>query len=263
MTATWPQFSEEGTWKVSIFEVKDAVGNQINYTSAMLQSMGFPNSVVVTKPSLVPDGTVGPGGGTVTDNSFGSRASITFPSGSLSTDTSVSIDVFANPLAVPTPRGFTIPGTYFVNLSFSPALGSPLPAPGITIVLPLVNPLTPGAHLSLYHIDPVTGTLAPAMNAFLQLVVGTVNADGLSATFLNVVTVSTVAAYLSNGSLVGDIDGSGTVTCTDVSLLMASFGRRTGQTGFNLYADLNNDGVVDVRDLVLITRQLPAGTICQ
>ena len=263
MAATWPQFSEEGTWQASYFAVKDAVGNQINYTPAMLQSMGFPNSIVVTKPSLIPDGTVGPGGGTVTDNSFGSRASITFPPGILTTNTTVAIDVFANPLPVPTPRGFTVPGTYFENLSFSPALASPIPAPGITLVLPLLTPMTPGAHLSLYHIDPVSGTLAPAMNAFHNFVVGTVNGDGLSATFLNVVTLSTVAAYLSTGSVLGDIDGSGTVNCTDMSLLKASFGRRTGQSGFNSAADLNNDGVVDVKDLIIITRQLPAGTTCQ
>lgn len=262
-TNPWPQFSEEGTWQISFLGVKDAAGNQVNYTPAMLQAMGFPNSIVVTKPSLVSDGTLGSGGGTVTDNSFGSRASITFPPGLLSTNTSVSIDVFASPLAVPTPRGFTIPGTYFVNLAFVPALGSPIPAPGITLVLPLVAPMTPGAHLSLYHIDPVTGTLAPAVDAFHQFVVGTVNSDGLSATFSNVVTLSTVAAYLSNGSVLGDIDGSGSVTCVDVSLLRASFGRRTGQSGFNSAADLNNDGVVDVRDLILVNRQLPAGTTCQ
>jgi hypothetical protein len=76
-------------------------------------------------------------------------------------------------------------------------------------------------------------------------------------------SLSTVAAYLSTGSVLGDIDGSGTVNCTDMSLLKASFGRRTGQSGFNSAADLNNDGVVDVKDLIIITRQLPAGTTCQ
>jgi hypothetical protein len=262
MTALWPQFSEEGTWRVSTFVVKDAVANQVMYTQSMLVAMGLPNTIVVTKPSQVVDGQVGSGGGTVIDNSFGNRASVTFPPGIAPNATNVAIDVFANPLAVPTPRGFTMPGTYFVNIAFTPALSSPLPAPGITVVLPLLTPMTPGAQLSLYHIDPISGNLAPAINAFHQAVVGTVNADSVSATFLNVVTLSTVVAYLSNGSVVGDVDGNGTVSCADVSLVRASFGKRVGQAGFNSAADLNNDTIVDIKDLILITRQLPAGTSC-
>jgi hypothetical protein len=261
-TAFWPQFSEEGTWTLSLFNLKDAVGNQVAYTPTMLGARGLPNSIVVTKPSLNVDGMVGPAGGTVTDNSFGSRASVGFPAGEVGSTTSVSIDVFPNPLPVPTPQGFTIPGTYFVNIAFTPPLSSPLPAPGITITLPLLTPMTPGAHVSLYHIDPVTGQLAPALDSSHNVVVGTVNADSVSATFLNVVTLSTVVAYLSNGSVLGDVDGNGSVSCNDVSLLKASFGKRTGQAGFNLAADLNNDGIVDIRDLFIVTRQLPAGTTC-
>jgi hypothetical protein len=263
MSATWPQYSEEGTWQLSACILKDAANNQVSYTPPMLQAMGLPSTVIVTKPSQLIDGTVGPGGGTILDNSFGSRASITFPPGVVSGNTGVAIDVFANPLPVPTPRGFTVPGTYFVNLAFTPSLASPLPAPGITVVLPLLTPMTPGAQLSLYHIDPVTGLPAPAMNAFHNFVVGTVNPDGVSATFLNVVTLSTVVAYLSNGSVLGDVDGSGSVTCTDYSLLKASFGKRIGQPGFNLAADLNADGVVDIRDLFLIAKQLPSSPVCQ
>jgi hypothetical protein len=262
MTAAWPRFSEEGTWNVSTLFVKDAAANQVSYTPAMLTAMGLPSTIVVTKPSLVTDGQVGPGGGTVADNSFGNRASLTFPAGIVSGTTDVAIDVFPSPLSVPTPRGFTVPGTYFVNVSFTPALAMPLPAPGITVVLPLLTPMSPGAHLSLYHIDPVTGVLAPAMNATHTPVVGTVNTDSVSVIFQNVVTLSTVVAYLSNGSVLGDVDGDGSVTCSDVSLVKASFGKRIGQPGFNSAADLNNDTVVDVRDLMVVTRQLPAGTTC-
>jgi len=92
---------------------------------------------------------------------------------------------------------------------------------------------------------------------------GTVNSGGVSVTFLNVVTLSTVVAFLPSGSVIGDVNTDGLVNCTDVSLLRASFGKRTGQPGFNLNADLNNDGVVDIRDLMVVTRQLPAGTTCQ
>jgi hypothetical protein len=262
-SAIWPRFSEEGTWQMTLV-LYDAVGNQVFFTPAMFQALGLPSTVVVTKPSLNTDGTVGATGGTVSDNSFGTRASVTFPAGVAPDNTNVSIDVFPNPLPVPTPSGFTVPGTYFVNVAFSPALSSPLPSPGITVVLPLLTPMTPGAHLSLYHIDPVTGTLQPATDASHHTPVqGTVNSGGVSVTFLNVVTLSTVVAFLPSGSVIGDVNTDGLVNCTDVSLLRASFGKRTGQPGFNLNADLNNDGVVDIRDLMVVTRQLPAGTTCQ
>ena len=82
-------------------------------------------------------------------------------------------------------------------MAFSPALSMPLASPGITVVLPLLNSMTPGARLDLWHIDPATGLLQPATDAFHNTpVLGTVNKDGVSATFLNVVTLSTVVAHL-------------------------------------------------------------------
>ena len=261
LPATWPQYSEQGTWNLNYLFFQDAVGNYAYYTTAQLHSLGFPSSIVVEYPSGTPDGTIGPAGGTVDDNAFGTRASITFPPGLVSSPTTVTIDVFASPLSVPTPRGFTMPGTYFENVSLSPALPEPIPAPGITVVLPLLTPMTPGAHLSLYHIDPIIG-LAPAMNASGNPVIGTVNADGVSATFNNVVTFSTVVAYLSTGSVLGDVNGDGVVNCADVSIVKSAFGTHTGQPGFNIAADLNNDGTVNILDLFIVSRQLAAGTVC-
>lgn len=261
LTAQWPQYSEQGTWNLNYLTLQDAVGNSVFYSPTQLQALDFPTTIVITYPSLAPDGTIGPAGGTVDDNAFGTRASITFPSGLVSSPTTVSIDVFASPLSVPTPRGFTVPGTYFENLSFVPALPEPVPAPGITVVLPLLTPMTPGASLSLYHIDPIIG-LAPAMNASGNPVVGTVNADGVDATFNNVVTFSTVVAYLSTGSVLGDVNGDGVVNCVDVSIVKSSFGTHTGQAGFNSAADLNNDGTVNILDLFIVSRQLPAGIVC-
>ena len=154
-----------------------------------------------------------------------------------------------------------MPGTYFGNLSFVPALPSPIPSPGITVVLPLLAPMKAGAHVGLFHVDPIIG-LAPAMDAFGHLVVGTVDAGGESATFHNVVTFSTVVGYLSTGSTVGDVNGDGVVSCADISIVRSGFGKHTGQAGFNSAADLNNDGIIDIRDLFLVTHQLPSGSDC-
>jgi hypothetical protein len=62
--------------------------------------------------------------------------------------------------------------------------------------------------------------------------------------------------------LLGDVDGDGQVTCSDIGIVKASFGKRTGQAGFDARADYNKDGVVDVRDLTYETQHLPKGLSC-
>jgi hypothetical protein len=61
----------------------------------------------------------------------------------------------------------------------------------------------------------------------------------------------------------GDVNHDGSVDCSDVSAVRASFGRRVGQTGFNASADFNGDGFVNVLDLQFVVQHLPAGTTCQ
>lgn len=60
----------------------------------------------------------------------------------------------------------------------------------------------------------------------------------------------------------GDLNGDGAVTCADVAIVRASFGKRTGQPAFDARADVDKNGVVDVRDLAYVTQRLPAGTTC-
>jgi hypothetical protein len=60
----------------------------------------------------------------------------------------------------------------------------------------------------------------------------------------------------------GDVNGDGAVNCLDLALVKASFGKKTGQPGFNPNADVNHDGVVNVLDLSFVARQVPAGTTC-
>jgi len=60
----------------------------------------------------------------------------------------------------------------------------------------------------------------------------------------------------------GDVNGDGQINCADIALVKASFGKRTGQPGFNPAADVNNDGVVNVLDLAIVAQKLIPGTSC-
>lgn len=202
MNGTWraeaffPQFSEAGTWKASTI-LWDRVRNLLNLSSSQLAALELQTDLVVVRPSLVGDGSVTGGGGTVFDDTFDERASITFPPGAVSSETDVALDVFPDPLALPTPQGFQGPGTYFVNVNLTPAPVYPFPPPGVTATLPLPSFLSPGTLLSLYVVDTQSGVLEPMPHAVTGLpVVGTVNAGGLSATFTGISHFSILVGLL-------------------------------------------------------------------
>ena len=260
-TIFFPQFSEAGTWLATLFGIKDVVHNTSNLSTAALVSNGFPTQLVIFQPSQAPDGTVGSAGGTVIDSVFGTRATIMFPPGTLPSSTSVAIDVLGTSLGLPTPQGFS-GGTLFVNVNLSPTPPMPFGAPGLTVTLPIATFRTPGSLINLYRLDPTTGLLVPAISVTNTNVVGTVNADGLSATFTGVSHLSTLVGFFPT-ALVGDVNRDGVVTCADLAIVKASLGRRSGQLGFDSRADVNSNGVVDINDLALVSRQLPAGTTCQ
>jgi hypothetical protein len=69
-------------------------------------------------------------------------------------------------------------------------------------------------------------------------------------------------AYDMEPYVPGDVDGDAQLTCADVSAAMASLGKRAGEAGFLRNADLDQDGVVEMRDIVVIWRLLPAGMRC-
>ncbi|MES1262282.1 MAG: dockerin type I domain-containing protein [Acidobacteriota bacterium] len=60
-----------------------------------------------------------------------------------------------------------------------------------------------------------------------------------------------------------DANGDGWLDCADLAVVKSSFGKRSGQPGFDPRADVNRDGVVDVRDLALVSRRLPGYQTCQ
>jgi len=207
--ALFPQFSEAGTWKVADAYGSGAVGfmDRVRNRSALsretLESMGFPTELVVVRPSLVGDGTVDGGGGTVQDETFGDRAQITLPPGAVQGPTDVSIDVFADSLDVPLPIGFEAAETYFVNVHLTPEPDYPLDSPGMTIVLPLRTWRIPTTSLHLYRIDPGTGDLVPAISTDDLPVIGTVDPSGMSATFEGVARLSVVVGLIPTTIPVG------------------------------------------------------------
>ncbi len=60
----------------------------------------------------------------------------------------------------------------------------------------------------------------------------------------------------------GDVNSDGVVDCADVALVKAAFGKRSGQPGFDLRADVVKDGVINTRDLAYVSQRLPKGTVC-
>ena len=70
-------------------------------------------------------------------------------------------------------------------------------------------------------------------------------------------------AYDIEPYLPGDVDGDAQLTCSDVSAATASIGTRAGQPGYLRNADLDQDGAVEMRDIVALWRLLPLGMRCQ
>ena len=112
------------------------------------------------------------------------------------------------------------------------------------------------------------GSASPETTVEAQGTLAISHVYNTSGQFVAVVTVrdkeqamgsAAVAAAITS---LGDVDNSGVVDCVDMAIVRASFGRRTGQAGFDPKADINMDGVVDIRDLYFVSSRLPAGTKC-
>jgi hypothetical protein len=97
---------------------------------------------------------------------------------------------------VPLPNGFSSAETYFVNVDLAPSPTFPLPAPGITVVLPLRNYTIPGTQINLLRVNTATGVLEPAIGILGEAIIGQVDAEGLTATFSGVARFSTIVGVL-------------------------------------------------------------------
>lgn len=125
-------------------------------------------------------------------------------------------------------------------------------------------------HTLLFQYQTVgLGDGNPATNGKTASV-GIRNAQGLSdnkhlSWSYNAAVIADQSALFFSAPIVqavGDVDSDGLVDCTDVQIVKASVGKRTGQAGFDPRADLVRDGVISVQDLATVTRALPAGLKC-
>ena len=73
-------------------------------------------------------------------------------------------------------------------------------------MLPLETPIIPTTSLYLYHIDPDTGNLVPSISVDDLPVVGTVNTDGMSATFTRVARLSVVIGLVPSTIVIDGCD---------------------------------------------------------
>jgi hypothetical protein len=192
----FPQYSEAGTWYVNQVQIKDSVRNTRTFYNDDLEAMSLPTELQVVRPSLETDGSVDDSGGTVEDETFGERASVTFPPGAVDEETFVAIDVFEDPLDLPIPSGFELSATRFVSIYLVPEPDYPVDPPGLTIVLPLENTMVPGYRIDLYRVDPDTGELVEAFGVDGFPVQGRVDPGGLTATFEGVASLSIVVGLL-------------------------------------------------------------------
>lgn len=57
-------------------------------------------------------------------------------------------------------------------------------------------------------------------------------------------------------TLPGDVNNDGIVNVLDLTIVSLAYGTFEGEPGYNPEADLNEDGLVDMRDLVVVARNL-------
>jgi hypothetical protein len=74
--------------------------------------------------------------------------------------------------------------------------------------------------------------------------------------------VSNADFTISVPAVAGDVDGDGAVSCSDVALVKAAYGKRSGQAGFDARADVVKDNLIDARDLAYVSQRLPKGSVC-
>jgi len=144
---------------------------------------------------------------------------------------------------------------------------------GITPATPILTWNTPadihhGVPLGAGQLNAaanVPGTLVYSPPAGTILPVGNGQTLAVKFTPNDTQDYNTVSAsvMINVTAVPGDLNGDGVVNCADLAIIKASFGKKTGQAGFDPRADVNGDGVVNVLDLSAVAKLVPAGTVCK
>ena len=281
-----PYLGSIGQWNVTV-HLCDNTGNQSTYTAPAAQ-LGQFASIYVLYPTSSQAPAPIQGGQPVcalTACVVLPQPSVTITgnpsSGKTAPETSVTVSVTVTPTppvtcnsavctAPPVFTGFKTTGGPYVTFTLYDSNGNPivsptLTPPGATITIPGVAPAgTPEsawASYVLWSIDNGTPYQTPACSGYTFGPTNvTINADG-SVTYANVCNFSTFFVLQQTG-VAGDVNHDGVVNCTDVDIVKAAFGTKTGQALFNANADVNNDGVVNILDLSFVSKHLPSGTVC-
>jgi hypothetical protein len=131
------------------------------------------------------------------------------------------------------------------------------PDPALAMTFNVANPYGPAISFSnLDSAQNYTGTLAL-----------TIPPDSRAQKFeLSVTAKNRVAASARQDLIIryyvpGDANGDGQVNCRDVANIEAAI-KGLAPSSVIPFLDLNNDGIVDAKDLALVTQYLPPGTTC-
>jgi hypothetical protein len=123
-------------------------------------------------------------------------------------------------------------------------------------VSPTTASLATGAStLVKIELQPPAGTPVGTVDTLTFTAESTTRSDVRNFAVLSSQVISPLAS--------GDVNRDGRVDCDDLGLVKASFGKRAGMPAFNPTVDLDVNGIVDVRDLAIVARQVPAGTVCK
>lgn len=126
----------------------------------------------------------------------------------------------------------------------------------------------------LKTVSPTTASLAAGASTLVKIElqppagapVGTVDTltfTAESTTQSDVRNFAVLSSQVISPLASGDVNRDGRVDCDDLGLVKASFGKRAGMPAFNPTVDLDVNGIVDVRDLAIVARQVPSGTVCK
>lgn len=122
-------------------------------------------------------------------------------------------------------------------------------------------------------VDPASATLSTGQSALVKVIltvgstvpVGTRDTLTMTATNSadpNIHNFAVLTSTVVSPKVIGDVNNDSVVDCSDLNLVKASFGSKTGSLSFNPDVDVDSNGIIDIRDLAFVARLLPAGTVC-